>query len=71
MKRTNIHFSEERKHRLEELTVREPQAEASIVREALETTLDAREGSPPTLPLFDGWGELTLADRVDEILNET
>ena len=71
MKRTTIYFPEELKQGLEEVAVRESRTAASIVREALETALDARESSPPALPLFDGWGDPTLADRVDEILNET
>ena len=71
MKRTTIYFTEELKQRLEEVAERESRTEASIVREAVETSLDARETAPPTLPLFDGCGDPTLADRVDEILTDT
>ena len=71
MKRTTVYFPDDLKRRLEEAAARESRTEASIVREAVETVLDAREPSRPTVPLFDGWGDPTLADRVDELLTDT
>ena len=47
---------------------RESRSEASIVREAVQAALDKRDAPVPELPLFDGWGDPTLADRVDELL---
>ena len=68
MKRTTVYFPDELKQRLEEVAVRESRSEASIIREAVRTALDGRAAPPPKLPLFDGWGDPTLADRVDELL---
>ena len=68
MKRTTVYFPDDLKQRLEKTAERESRSEASIVREAVQTALDERDAAAPTLPLFDGWGEPTLADRVDELL---
>ncbi len=41
------------------------------MREALEEALRRRDVAP-TVPLFSkGWGDPTLAERVDEVLAET
>ena len=41
------------------------------MREALKEALERREVAP-TAPLFaEGWGDPTLADRVDELLAES
>ena len=68
MKRTTVYFPADLKQRLEEVAERESRSEASIVREAVQAALDARDALIPKLPLFDGWGDPTLADRVDELL---
>lgn len=71
MKRTTVYFPDGLKHRLEEVAVRESRSEASIIREAVQTALDSRDAPPPKLPLFEGWGDPTLADRVDELLADS
>lgn len=68
MKRTTVYFPDDLKQRLEEAAERESRSEASIVREAVQTALDTRDAPAPTLPLSEGWGEPTLADRVDDLL---
>ncbi|MDE0369499.1 MAG: ribbon-helix-helix protein, CopG family [bacterium] len=68
MKRTTFYLPDELKQRLEEVAQRESRSEASIVREAVQVALDSRDPPIPKLPLFDGWGDPTLADRVDELL---
>ena len=68
---TTVYFPDDLKRRLEETAARESRTEASIRREAVATALDSREGSSPTVPLFDGWGDPTLAERVDDLLAET
>lgn len=70
MKQTTIYLPEELKHDLKMTAKRENRTEASIIREALEEALARRERRP-NLPLFeDDWGDPTLAERVDEILEE-
>ena len=68
MKRTTVYFPDDLKQRLEEVARQESCSEASLVREAVQTALDARVAPVPKLPLFEGWGDPTLADRVDERL---
>jgi len=68
MKRTTVYLPADLKLRLEEVAERESRSEASIVREAVQAALDSRDAPIPKLPLFDGWGDPTLADRVDELL---
>ena len=68
MKRTTVYLPGDLKQRLEEVAERESRSEASIVREAVQAALDARDAPVPKLPLVDGWGDPTLADRVDELL---
>ena len=68
MKRTTVCFPDDLKRRLEKTAERESRSETSIVREAVQTALDERDAPAPTKPLFDGWGEPTLADRVEELL---
>lgn len=70
MKQTTVYLPEELKHQLKMTAERENRTEASIVREALEDAF-ARRDVRPTAPLFEeGWGDPTLAERVDEILEE-
>ncbi len=71
VKRTTIYLPDDLKLRLEQVAEQERCTEAAIVREALDQALKRREVSP-TLPLFaEGWGDPTLAERVDELLAET
>ena len=67
MRRTTVYFPEDLMHRLEGAAERESRSVASIVCEAVQAALDAREAPVPKLPLFDGWRDPTLADRVDEL----
>ena len=71
MKRTTVYFPDDLKRRLEETAARESRTEASIVREAVSMALDSRLASRPAVPLFEGWGDPTLDDRVDDLLTDT
>ncbi len=71
VKQTTIYLPDDLKKRLELVARQERRTEAAIVREALADALD-RRGVSPTVPLFaEGWGDSTLAERVDESLAET
>lgn len=71
MRQTTIYLSDDLKRRLEQAAQQDRRTEASIVRDALEEALDRREVAP-TIPLFsEGWGDPTLAERVDDLLAET
>ncbi len=71
MRQTTVYLPEDLKQRLEQAAQQERRTEAAIVREALDEVLSRREVSP-TVPLFsEGWGDPTLAERVDELLAET
>lgn len=70
MKQTTIYLPGDLKHRLKQVSQQNRRTEASIVREALEEWLKHREVEPTT-PLFaQGWGDPTIAERVDELLAE-
>lgn len=70
MKRTTIYLPDDLKLRLEQAAKQDRCTEAAIVRKTLDEALRRREVSP-TVPLFaEGWGDPTLADRVDELLAE-
>lgn len=71
MKQTTIYLPDDLKRRLNRISRQDRRTEASIVREALDDWLKHREVEPTT-PLFtQGWGDPTLAERVDELLSET
>ena len=71
MKQTTIYLPDELKRRLERAAQQDHRSEASIVRDAIDEAL-RRRNVAPTVPLFsDGWGDPTLAERVDELLAET
>ena len=71
MKQTTVYLPDDLKRRLEQAAQQDRRTEASIVRDALEEALDRRDVAP-TVPLFsEGWGDPTLAERVDELLAET
>ncbi|WP_420637935.1 ribbon-helix-helix domain-containing protein [Candidatus Poriferisocius sp.] len=71
MRQTTVYLPDDLKQRLEQAAHQDRRSEASIVREALQEALDRRVVTP-TAPLFEtGWGEPTIAERVDELLDET
>jgi len=71
MKRTTVYLPDDLKLRLEQAAEQDRCTEAAIVREALDEALKRRETSP-TVPLFaEGWGDPTLAERVEELLADT
>ncbi len=71
MRQTTVYLPENLKKRLEQAAQQSRQSEAAIVREALEEAL-ARRDVAPNAPLFaEGWGDSTLAERVDELLTES
>lgn len=68
VKQTTIYLPDHLKRRLEQAARQDRRTEASIVRQALEEAFQRREVTP-TVPLFpEGWGDSTLAERVDELL---
>lgn len=68
VRQTTIYLPDDLKRRLEQAARQDRRSEASIVRDALEEALERREVAP-TVPLFiKGWGDPTLAERVDELL---
>ena len=68
MKQTTIYLPEDLKARLKAAAEEDGRSEAAIIREALEVALSLRQ-TQPNLPLFeDDWGDPTLAERVDDIL---
>ena len=71
IRQTTVYLPDDLKRRLEQAAQQDRRSEASIVRDALEEALDRREVAP-TAPLFsEGWGDPTMAERVDELLSET
>ena len=71
VRQTTVYLPDGLKRRLEQAARQDGRSEASIVRDALEEALDRRDVAP-TVPLFsEGWGDPTLAERVDELLAET
>ncbi len=71
MKQTTIYLPDDLKKRLELVARQERRTEAAIVREALADALDRREVTPTVLLFAEGWGDPTLAERVDELPAET
>ncbi|MYG99010.1 MAG: ribbon-helix-helix protein, CopG family [Acidimicrobiaceae bacterium] len=68
VRQTTVYLPDDLKRRLEQAARQDRRTEASIVRDALEEALSRREVAP-TVPLFsEGWGDLTVAERVDELL---
>ena len=71
MHQTTIYLPEDLKRRLRRAARQDRRTEASIVREALDEALQRRDVAP-SAPLFaEGWGDPTLAERVDELLAES
>ena len=71
VRQTTIYLPDDLKQRLQQAARRDRRTEASIVREALDEALQRREVAP-TAPLFaEGWGDSTLAERVDELLADS
>lgn len=68
MKKTTIYLPERIRKELKAVAEQDGRSEAAIIREALEIGLGTY-GRKPNLPLFEGdWGDPTLAERVDDIL---
>ena len=66
---TTVYLPDDLRRRLRQAASQDRRTEASIVREALEAALNERDVAP-TVPLFSpGWGDSTLAERVDELLD--
>lgn len=68
MKKTTIYLPERLRKEIKFVAENAGRSEAAIIRESLEIGLGTYNRGP-TLPLFeDDWGDPTLAERVDEIL---
>lgn len=70
VKRTTIYLPDDLKLRLEQVARVERRTEADVIREALAAALARRERPRPTVPLSEGLGDPTVAERVDELLAE-
>ena len=70
MKKTTIYLPERLRKDLKAAAEHDGRSEAAIIREALEIGLGTYR-TKPNLPLFeDDWGDPTLAERVDELLEQ-
>ena len=68
VRQTTIYLPDDLKRRLEQAARQDRRTEASIVIGALEEALNRREVAP-TVPLFpQGWGDMAVSERVDELL---
>ncbi len=71
MKRTTVYLPEALKASLERIAAAERRSEAELIREALSEALERRTPPRPQIPLLEtGFGDPTVAERVDDFLNE-
>ena len=71
MVKTTLYMPRELKAALERLAEERRVSEATLVREALAEKIDREIRPRPRVPLLaDGLGDSTIAERVDELLEE-
>jgi hypothetical protein len=71
MVKTTLYMPQELKAALERLAEERHVSEATLVREALAEKIDREIRPRPRVPLLaDGLGDSTIAERVDELLEE-
>jgi Arc/MetJ-type ribon-helix-helix transcriptional regulator len=70
-KKTTIYLPDELKKAVEQVAEHERTSEAMVIRDAIQTAVDARRVPEPRIPLVaTGLGAPDIAERVDEILDE-
>ena len=70
-KKTTIYLPDELKKAVEQVAERDRISEAMVIRDAIQTAVDARRAPEPRIPLVaTGLGAPDIAERVDEILDE-
>lgn len=70
MRKTTVYLPDGLKARLERVARQQRRSEADVIRAALEQYTGTVERPRPTLPLFSGDADPTIAERVDELLAE-
>jgi Ribbon-helix-helix protein, copG family len=68
MKKTTIYLPDELKERVEKVAKIERKSEADVIRAAIASAVGVLDTPEPRLPLFKSLGDPTLAERVDELL---
>ena len=69
-KKTTIYMPDDLKKDIERLAEREKTSEATFIREAVASAVNARSAPEPRIPLVDyGLGAPDIAERVDEFLD--
>jgi hypothetical protein len=70
-KKTTIYLADELKKAVERVAEHERTSEAMVIRDAIQTAVDARRAPEPRIPLVaTGLGAPDIAERVDELLDE-
>ena len=70
MKKTTLYLPDELKRKVEFVAKKEGRSEADVIRDAIEAAV--KSAAPrPRIPLIKrGFGDSTVAERVDELLDE-
>jgi hypothetical protein len=69
MKKTTLYLPDDLKKRIEAVARQQQRPEADVIREAIADAVRRPGAPPPRVPLTGrGLGDPTVADRVDELL---
>ncbi len=70
MKKTTVYLPDELKAALERVAVAEGRSEAELIRAAVHDKVASLSHPRPRVPLWpSGFGDATIAERVDELLD--
>ncbi len=70
MKKTTVYLPDELKAALERVAATEGRSEADLIRAAVREKVAALSRPRPRVPLWpSGFGDATIAERVDELLD--
>ena len=71
MVKTTVYLPEKLKRQVKRAAARTKRSEAEIIREAIAAAMRRENPPEPRIPLFEeGLGDQTIAERVDELLEE-
>jgi hypothetical protein len=71
MVKTTVYLPEKLKRQLKRAAARAKRSEAQFIREAIAAAMRREIPPEPRIPLFEeGLGDPTIAERVDELLEE-
>lgn len=71
MKKTTLYLPDDLKQKIEAVARRERRSEADVIRDAIATVVNGKSAPAPRIPLTTkGFGDPTIAERVDELLDE-